>query len=124
MSGCRGPIETDDEIPRIHVWCLGDREPESVAFVERGIEEEGVSWVVGSEFEGNAAVVAHEAAIASSLGIGVCVAPDPRIVVHDERLPDNDPIFDAFDTSPECARRLGSNAARLAKGTSLKPISV
>lgn len=122
MSGCRGPVETDDKVPRVHVRCLGE-EPGSVASVEHGIEEEGVSWLVQSGFEGDPVTVAHEAAVASSLGIGVCVTPDSRVVVHDERLPNDDPIFDASDAAPDRIGQLGSNAARLAKGIPLKSIA-
>ncbi len=122
MSGCRDSVETDNGVPRVHVRCLGDREPELVAFIEHGIEEEGVSWVVQSGFEDDVVAIAHEAAVASSLDIGVCVTANSRAVVHHKRLADDDPIFDVSDAAPERARRLGSNAARLAKGTPLKPI--
>ena len=122
MSGCRGPVETDDEVPRIHVRYLEGRVPELVAFVEHGIEEEGVSWVVRSTSGTDPVAVAHEAAIASSLGIGTCVTSDSRVVIHDERLPEDDPIFDTSDATTDHAGRLGSNAARLAKGRPLKSI--
>ena len=51
MSGCRGPIDQQDEIPRVHVRCLDDAEPEWLEYVEHGLEEEGVSWVVQFGFE-------------------------------------------------------------------------
>ncbi|RJT08033.1 glycerol dehydratase reactivase beta/small subunit family protein [Halococcus sp. IIIV-5B] len=122
MSGCRGSVE-EDEVPRIHIWYPGKVEPESIAAVEHSIEEESVSWVIQSGPNNDPVAMAHKAAIASSLGIGVCVTPDSRIVIHDERLQEDDPVFDNSETTPEQAERLGSNAARLAKGIPLKPIS-
>ena len=123
MSGCRGPIEKDDEVPRIHIQYPGELEPESMAAVEHSIEEESVSWIVQSGSNDDAVAMAYEAAVASSLGIGVSVTPDSRIVIHDERLQVDDPVFDNSETTPEQAERLGSNAARLAKGIPLKSIS-
>lgn len=122
MSGCRGPIDTDDEVPRIFVWCIGDKEPEAVQYIEHGIEEEGVSWVVQRGYEGDGVNVAHEASTNSSLKIGVSVTHDSRVVVHHKQLPDADPLFDVDEVTPETARKLGSNSARLAKGTPLKPV--
>lgn len=121
MSGCRGPIEQDDEIPRVHVRCLGDEVPELVEYIEHGLEEEGVSWVVQTGFDGDSVAVAYDAAMESALKIGVSVTGS-RVVIHHKQLPDGDPVFDVTDVTTESARRLGSNAARLAKGTPLKPI--
>ena len=44
----------------------------------------------------------------------------PRVVIHDERLPNDDPIFDVSDVVPERIGQLALNAARLAKGIPLK----
>ncbi|EMA59576.1 glycerol dehydratase reactivase beta/small subunit family protein [Halorubrum lipolyticum] len=121
MSGCRGEIEADDEIPRIFIRCLSDDIPELVQYIEHGIEEEGVSWVVQHGYDGDGVAVAHEASYDSSLKIGVSVH-DSRVVIHHKQLPSDDPLFDIDQTSPETARKLGSNSARLAKKTPLKPI--
>jgi hypothetical protein len=123
MSGCRGPVDKNDQIPRVFVWCIGDEIPESVDYIEHGIEEEGVSWAVQSGFDGDSVPVAYDAAVSSSLKIGVSVAPDQRVVVHHKQLPDTDPIFDVARTTADTARKLGSNAARLAKGTPLKQVA-
>ena len=112
------PDGGDDGVPHILVRAAAGG---AVDRVERGIEEEGVPWVVRSDATGDAASVAHEAAKESPLKIGVSVIDD-RIVVHHKQLPAERPLFDAEEVSPETARRLGSNAARLAKGTPLKPI--
>jgi len=121
MSGCRGEIDADDEIPRVFVRCLGDEIPELVQYIEHGIEEEGVSWVVQHGYDGDDVAVAHDASHDSSLKVGVGVHGS-RIVIHHKQLPDDDPLFDVDDASAETARKLGSNSARLAKKTPLKPI--
>ena len=122
MSECRGEVEADDEIPRVFVRCVGEQIPETVQYIEYGIEEEGVSWVVKRGYDGETVSVAYEAALDSSLKIGVSITPDDRVVVHHKQLPDDEPVFDIAGVAPETARKLGSNSARLAKGTPLKPI--
>lgn len=122
MSGCRGEIEPGDEVPRVFVRCIGDRTPSLVQYIEHGIEEEGVSWAVQPGYDGAAAAVAHRAAMDSKLKIGVCVAADGRVVVHHKQLLNDDPLFDVAEPTPDDARKLGSNAARLAKRMPLKPI--
>ena len=121
MSGCRGPIEGDDDLPRVQVWVTGGREPDLLASIEHGLEEEGVPWVV-RETEGEGVSLAYEASRASALKIGLVLTPDRRVVIHHEQLPADEPIFDTADTTPGLARTLGSNAARLAKGTPLTPV--
>ncbi|WP_228546430.1 glycerol dehydratase reactivase beta/small subunit family protein [Halegenticoccus tardaugens] len=109
-------------MPRIHVRCLGEEEPEWIPSLKNGLEEEGVSWVVQSGFEGDGIAVAHEAAIESSLKIGVSVQHS-RIVIHHKQLPTDNPVFDVSAVTSASARTLGSNSARLAKGTPLKPVN-
>lgn len=120
MSGGNAGLGEDSEVPRIHVRCPGEARPEWVEYVEHGIEEEGVPWTVESGFAGDCVAVAHEAAVDSPLKIGVCVS-DSRIVVHHKQLDDDAPVFDVSGVTAASARRLGSNAARLAKGTPLRP---
>ncbi len=122
MDDCRSPIETDDAMPRLFVRCVGDREPELVQYIEHGIEEEGVPWVVQHGYDGDGVSVAYDASVTSSLKIGIGVAPDSRVVVHHKQLPDDDPVFDRSDVTAKTARALGSNSARLVKGTPLKPL--
>lgn len=122
MSGCRGEIDSDDDIPRIRIRCVGDRVPERVEYIEHGIEEEGVPWAVERGYDDDAVTVAREASVESTLKIGVSVTLDSRVVVHHKQLPNDEPMFVVTDVSAETARKLGSNSARLAKGTPLKPI--
>lgn len=109
----------DDGVPRVRVRC--DDGSGLVAHVEHGIEEDGVPWAVESGVTGDSVSVAFEAARASSLKIGVSVLGD-RVVVHHKQLPADEPLFDVRGVSAGTARKLGSNAARLAKGTPLKPL--
>lgn len=122
MSGCRGEIDADDEIPRVSVRCVGEQVPDAVQYIEYGIEEEGVSWIVKRGYDRETVSVAYKAALNSSLKIGISVTPDARVVVHHKQLRDDDPVFDVSGVTAETARKLGSNSARLAKGTPLKPI--
>ncbi|QFU84585.1 glycerol dehydratase reactivase beta/small subunit family protein [Natronorubrum aibiense] len=122
MSGCRGEIESDDAVPRLFVWCLEAEIPETVEYIEHGIEEEAVSWAVDGGHDGDAIAVAHEAATNSALNIGVSVTADARVVVHHAQLSADEPVFDSAEVTAQTARKLGANSARLAKGTPLKPI--
>lgn len=122
MSGCRGEIDPSDDVPRVFVWYVGDQEPEVIEYVEHGIEEEGVSWAVQRGYNGEGVSVAHEAAVNSPLKVGVSVMPDSRIVIHHKQLPSDNPVFNVSEVTAETARKLGSNSARLAKGTPLKPV--
>jgi hypothetical protein len=121
MSDCRGPIDQDDEVPRVHVRCVGDDEPEWVQYIEHGIEEEGVSWLVEFDFDGDSVDVAYDAALESDLKIGVSV-DESRVVVHHKELSGDSPVFDVSGVDARVARTLGSNSARLAKGTPLKSV--
>jgi hypothetical protein len=123
MTECRGPVDQDDEVPCIIVRCFGDpeTEPEWVASLEHGLEEEGVPWLVEFEADGDSVATAYRAALESALKIGVS-ARDTRVVVHHKQLADDSPLFDVSGVTASDARTLGSNAARLAKGTPLKPV--
>ncbi|RBI60408.1 glycerol dehydratase reactivation factor [halophilic archaeon] len=122
MSQNHRSIDEDDTMPYISVRCIGDRELELVEYIEYGIEEEGVSWMVDSELSGDSVSIAYEASVNSPLKIGVSVTAESRIVVHHQQLPDDNPLFNISDVTPKLARKLGANSARLAKGTPLKTV--
>lgn len=123
MTECRGPVDQNKNVPGVHVACIGDvaTEPEWVEYLEHGMEEEGVPWLVEFGADESGVTTAYEAAVESPLKIGVSVS-DSRIVVHHKQLPADNPVFDVSAVTAEDARALGSNAARLAKGTPLKPV--
>lgn len=123
----RGPTDRDG-VPRVHVRTLGEPEAEWVEHVEHGLEEEGVPWQVrpadglAADAAGaQVATLAHRAATDSPLNIGVGVH-SARIVVHHARLAVTAPVYDASSVDATTARALGTNAARLAKGTPLRPV--
>lgn len=86
-----------------------------------GIEEEGVPFRTHASHEDDPTVAAHEAACDSALRIGVGIMEE-KIVLYHQRLPRNEPLFAVVDPSKSVARAIGTNAARLAKRTPLKPI--
>jgi len=120
----RGPTDPDD-VPRVSVRWLGETDTVWVEHVEHGLEEEGVPWVVcaasGADADLDPVTLAHEAAVESTLKIGVAVHPT-RIAVHHARLAVEEPVYDVSKVDATLARTLGTNAARLAKGTPLRPI--
>lgn len=123
----RGPTDRDD-VPRVHVRCPEETDVEWVDHVEHGLEEEGVPWVVrpadvttADAATSDVVTLAHEAATDSPLKIGVAVH-STRIVVHHARLAITDPVYDVASVDAPLARTLGTNAARLAKGTPLRPV--
>lgn len=113
---------TNDKLPRLIVRCIGEAEISEVEYVEYGIEEEGVPWTVQQGYEGDCTAVAHSAAADSSLKVGVSITPESRVVVHHQQLASDAPVFDISEVTTETARKLGSNSARLAKGTPFKQI--
>ena len=86
-----------------------------------GIEEEGVPFRTRAIHDDDPIATAYEAACDSGLRIGVGIT-EKKIVLHHQRLPRNEPLFDVVDPSESVARTIGTNAARLTKRTPLKPI--
>jgi hypothetical protein len=85
--------------------------------ITAGLEEEGVPFRVDASPAGSAAELAHFAAQASTLGVGVGMDAAGDICVHHAKLPPDSPAL----TGPaERARRLGHNAARLVTGVPFK----
>jgi hypothetical protein len=82
-----------------------------------GIEEEGVPVEVHHHDEANPLVLAHDAAVASRLGIGVGVALEYAVVTT-EKLPEGRPYIAAV--LGEADRIVGSNAARIVKRIPLR----
>ncbi|MDT8899682.1 glycerol dehydratase reactivase beta/small subunit family protein [Anaeroselena agilis] len=89
--------------------------------VQAGIEEEGVpsSWSVGA---GDAASLACRGAAESPLGVGVGIGAE-AISVHYHKLPADKPLFVLPAGEPGTWRRLGSNAARMVKGTPFRDLA-
>ena len=82
-----------------------------------GMEEEGVPFRMEQADDSTAAEMAYAAAQASTLDVGVGVDVDGTIYVQHAKLPLNAP---ALVGSPQSARMMGHNAARLVNGTPFK----
>ena len=80
-----------------------------------GIEEEGVPFELRRDPELNPLTLAHEASIASRLGVGVGVSLD-YVVITTEKLPEQRPyITGLLNRTAQADRALGANAARIVK---------
>lgn len=85
-----------------------------------GIEEEGVPVEVHRFDEANPLTLAHDAAIASRLGLGIGIAFD-YIVITTDKLPESRPyIASQLGLSLAEDRISGSNAARIVKRIPLR----
>lgn len=97
--------------------------PESItAPILWGLEEEGIPAVISSESQGDAQQLAKSAAVESPLSVGIGIdGVAMEIALHHRDLPNDKPLFllQAKEIRPEVLRRLGANAARLAKGEPL-----
>ncbi|MFC6169923.1 glycerol dehydratase reactivase beta/small subunit family protein [Loigolactobacillus jiayinensis] len=87
-----------------------------------GIEEEQIPYDIRPlETEGSLARIAHEAAIASPLSVGIAY-DQQHIVVHYKNLPEAEPLFNETWGDVQKLRALGADAARLVKGVPFKKI--
>lgn len=84
-----------------------------------GFEEEGVLYEVHIETEENAQKLAHAAASASILEVGIGIDKE-FICVTLAKLPPGEPLLKYKTAESENLRLSGSNAARLVKGLKLK----
>ncbi|KRM97671.1 glycerol dehydratase reactivase beta/small subunit family protein [Loigolactobacillus rennini] len=87
-----------------------------------GIEEEQIPYAVRTiDRTGTLAHIAHEAAIASPLSVGIAY-DQQHIDVHYKNLPEDQPLFSETWGDVRKLRALGANAARLVKGVPFKVI--
>nr|WP_320148170.1 glycerol dehydratase reactivase beta/small subunit family protein [uncultured Anaeromusa sp.] len=88
--------------------------------IKAGMEEEGIPWRLTEQETGDAARLAHEAAFASPLGVGVGVSGE-GLCIHYRKLALEEPLFIHPGTGdPSVWRLFGYNAARLVKGIPFK----
>ena len=108
--------------PAILAYVNTDVAEEALTSLLLGIEEEGVPVEVHRFDELNPLSLAHEAAIASRLGLGLGVALD-YVVTTTEKLPKERPYIAQFlGQCPEEDRVIGSNAARIVKRIPLRSL--
>lgn len=93
--------------------------------IKYGIEEEGIPFSCEAKTEfPSIQEMAFAAAEASILGVGLGIAEDKTVALHYHRLRPNLPLFTLLGNTytPDLGRIMGSNAARLVKGNSFKPL--
>ena len=86
--------------------------------IDAGMEEEGVPIRVRESDLVTAQDLAHAAALASNLDVGIGVDADGTICVQHAKLPRDAP---ALVGAAHTARTMGHNAARLVSGIPFKP---
>jgi Dehydratase medium subunit len=110
------------EPPAIMVHRRADAPPEVLREVAAGAEEDGVPTRVETVQEpGDATALAHAAARASRLEVGVGVDAAGAVAVHHAKLPaDGPPEVLPAGAAPEEWRRAGRVAARIVTGLPLR----
>jgi len=112
----------DDVRPAIWILVTEPAPEENIEYILWGLEEEGIQAEIRKVRSGPAEVIAKQAADSSHLNVGIGVDGNEQVVVlHHRDLPGETPLFslEAEDFQSVQLRRLGANAARLAKGNPL-----
>ena len=115
------PVEL--ERPTIKVFVKSDHgRKETLRQLVFGIEEEGIPCEVSEEAFPNAVSLAFQASQQSKLNVGLGLDRD-TLVLHFNKLKENEPLFQISARSPEWdVRAIGANAARLVKRIPFKPL--
>lgn len=115
-------INSGNEVQAIHVYYSEQlNNPIFFQSLLNGAEEEGVpSFVVGKQ-EKSALELGYQAALDSTLGVGIGIGDDSQVILHYTKLAKNQPLFNIKIKETEKQRVLGANAARLVKGIPFKP---
>jgi len=107
--------------PAILVKALHFEEP-ILTQILYGMEEEGIPFELKEMQSSDVIHESHQAAMASTLLVGVAYLND-QVVIHYRNLPPDHPIFNETrlaSKDEEFLRSLGANAARLVKGIPFK----
>lgn len=113
-------IETDDRIPSITLAVPNDSQSlDDLDELFNGIEEEEIPVGTAVINENNTVEAAYQAALRSKLSVGLAFDSD-KVVLHYKNLSAQTPLFTVNRNNAEALRRLGTNAARLVKGTPFK----
>lgn len=111
--------------PTIHIYYSShfSEVPSLIKHFLWGMEEEGVPGSIKVMEEDNGISLGYEAALQSSLEVGIGVGKDGKMVLHYSKLPPTEPLFILDDESNTgVLRSLGTNAARLVKGVPFKSL--
>ncbi|HFI0454565.1 TPA: glycerol dehydratase reactivase beta/small subunit family protein [Streptococcus suis] len=109
--------------PVILIYKLGEVEQEKLTQVELGMEEEGIPFLTEELETTSESIVslAHQAAQSSPLSVGLAIN-DQEIVLHYRNLQKEQFLYRLRNYSGQAnqvLRILGTNAAKLVKGTPL-----
>ena len=108
---------TERPEPPVIVVRHGGAPAVAVREVRAGAEEEGVPTRVEEMASGPAGALAHAAAVASPLEVGVGIDANGGVAVHHATLPPHTPALAvAADGGPPQWRRAGAVAARIVTG--------
>lgn len=110
-----------DQAPSIIILhSYGMKRFEVIDEICRGIEEEGIPFVIRTDEEVDSIRLSWKAAQSSRLNVGIGVGKDEAIVVHDTRMKEETPVFQELQSKHREFVILGINAARLVKGLPFK----
>lgn len=113
-------IETDKRIPTIVVAVPNkDAQPADLEELFDGIEEEEIPVSLAQINDGDSIANAYQAALQSRLSVGLAY-DDKQVVLHFKKLAERAPLFTVPRGDAKAMRALGTNAARLVKGTPFK----
>ncbi|HZG73485.1 MAG TPA: glycerol dehydratase reactivase beta/small subunit family protein [Chondromyces sp.] len=115
-------VKNEQEVPAIHVYYNSlQNAPSLFSVLLHGIEEEGIPVFWKEHREEAALELGYRAALDSSLGVGIGIGADDRMILHYSKLVKNQPLFEIDQKETYKQRVLGANAARLVKGIPFKP---
>jgi len=111
--------------PVIHVYhCHQIKDTSCIKQLLFGMEEEGVPCFIEAREERTAQELGYKAAESSNLGVGVGIGEDGTVVLHYNKLKQEEPLFlTSLHGGRTALRALGANAARLVKGVPFKSMS-
>jgi len=112
----------DDVRPAVWIMVAEPVPEKNIEYILWGLEEEGIPAEIREVRSGSAEVIAKQGADSSHLNVGIGIdGNEQAVVLHHRDLPIEKPLFslEAADFQSAQLRRLGANAARLAKGNPL-----
>lgn len=115
-------IDITDSKPNVLIYATLPVSETIVDYILWGLEEEGIPFEREEKQRASIESLAKKAANLSKLNVGIAVNCEAQsAVLHHRDLPPDKPLFAlrARDFNPSNLRRLGANAARLAKGNRL-----
>lgn len=114
-------INDGNEIQAIHVYYHAElSDPSLFRTLLHGIEEEGIPTFVKESKQQSTLQLSYQAALDSTLGVGVGIDQNGQVLLHYTKLDKNQPLFEVNLRDPYKLRVLGANAARLVKGIPFK----